>query len=90
LLHHESAGVEWFNKERFEELCEWLTLLLLIEGYKVPLTSRVVSTKMGEAERAVSLGVKLAQDVGYRSRLFVELPEQAVVKRAPLVKKQVK
>ena len=24
VLHHESDGIEWFNKERFEELCEWV------------------------------------------------------------------
>jgi hypothetical protein len=90
LLHHESDGVEWFNKERFEALNEWLALLLLLEKCKTPLSVRVVSTRMGEAERAISLGVKLAQDVGYRSRLFAELPEKVVARRAPLVKKQEK
>jgi hypothetical protein len=90
LLHHESAGVEWFNKERFEALYEWLTLLILVEGCsKSPASARVVSTKMGEAERAISLGVKLAQDVGYRSSLFVELPEEAVKPRVPRIKKLV-
>ena len=90
LLHHESEGVEWFNKERFEELYEWLTLLLLVEGCCAPLSARALSTEMAEAERAISLGVKLAQDVGYRSWLFAGLPEKAVVKRTPPVKKQVK
>ena len=86
MLHHESDGVAWFNKERFEELYEWLTLLLLVEECKAPLSARVVSTRMGEAERAISLGVKLAQDVGYRSRLFVELPEKGVSRSSPKVK----
>jgi len=81
MLHHESDGVEWFNKERFEELCEWTTLLLLVEGLGATATARTVSTRMGEAERALALGAKLAQDVGYRSRLFMELPEKVVTKR---------
>jgi len=90
LLHHESDGIEWFNKERFEELCEWLTLLLLMEGIGATSTARSVSTKMGEAERAMGQCVKLAQDVGYRSRLFVELPVKVVTRRPPPVRKQVK
>ena len=87
LLHHDSGGIEWFNKERFEELCEWITLLMLIEGCSVPLTARAVTARMGGAERAICLNVKLAQDVGYRSRLFSELPEKAAVRRTPRVKK---
>lgn len=90
LLHHESAGVEWFNKERFEELYEWLTLLLLVEGCTETLSARVASTRLAEAERGIAQGVKLAQDVGYRSRLFAGLPEKVVAKRTPPVKKQVK
>ncbi len=89
LQHHISDGVAWFNKERFEELHEWLTLILLIETFATPASARAVSTKMAEAERAITLGVKLAEDVGYRSRLFVELPEKAVVKRTSPVKKVV-
>ncbi|MDD2898284.1 MAG: alpha-amylase family glycosyl hydrolase [Desulfuromonadaceae bacterium] len=80
LLHHESNGVEWFNKERFEELYEWLTLLLLIERCRAPLSARVVATKMGEAERSLRQGIKLAQDSGYRSRLFAVLPSERVAK----------
>lgn len=89
MLNHESDGIEWFNKERFEELCEWITLLLLVEAFSAASSARVVSTRMGEAERSLNLGVKLAQDVGYRSRLFVELPEKAVSRRTSGVKKPV-
>jgi glycosidase len=90
LLNHESEGIEWFNKERFEELTEWMTLVLLVEGCAAPLTARVVSMRIGAAERALRLGAKLAQDVGYRSRLFAGLPEKVVAKSPPPVKKQVK
>ncbi len=89
LLNHESEGITWFNKERFEELCEWLMLILLVEECKSPSSARVVTTKMGESERGIALGVKLAQDVGYRSRLFVELPEKAVTRRTLKTKKPV-
>ncbi|MGB9082241.1 MAG: alpha-amylase family glycosyl hydrolase, partial [Desulfuromonadaceae bacterium] len=87
---HDSGGVEWFNKERFEELCEWMTLLLVVMECSAPSTARALSTRMGAAERSLCLGVKLAQNVGYRSRLFVELPEKVAIKRPPLVKKLVK
>jgi hypothetical protein len=76
LLNHKSDGTEWFNKECFEELYNWLTLLLLVEGCKFPISARTVSLRMAEAERAINLGVKLAHDVGYRSRLFVGVPEK--------------
>ncbi|MDD2850318.1 MAG: alpha-amylase family glycosyl hydrolase [Desulfuromonadaceae bacterium] len=89
LQHHESAGVEWFNKERFEELCEWQALLLLVEHCKGAVSSRFVSTKMNEAERAICQGVNLAQDVGYRSRLFVELTEKTETPRTRGAKKTV-
>ena len=87
LLHHESDGVAWFNKERFEELYEWLTLLLLVEECKAPLSARIVSARMGKAERALCRGEKLAQDVGYRSRLFVELPDTDCSRRSTGAKK---
>ncbi len=77
LQHHISDNVAWFNKERFEELHEWLTLLLLVDECTTPVSARAVSTRMGEAERVITRGMKLAQDVGYRSRLFTELSEKA-------------
>ena len=87
MLLHESGGVEWFNKERFEELHEWLVLILLLEEYSSTVSARVVSTEMGEVERALNLGAKLAQDVGYRSKMFVELLEKVPGKGPAKVKK---
>lgn len=80
LLIHESGGIEWFNKERFEELCEWIEPLLLVDGYKTTLSVRVVSMRMGAAERALSQVISMAHDVGYRSRVFTELQEKAVTR----------
>ncbi len=87
LLHHESEGTEWFNKERFEELSEWVTLLLLVAGGDVALTARSVSTRTGAAERSLALAATLARDVGYRSRLFSELPEKTLKPRRSVGKK---
>ena len=78
ILNHESEGVEWFNKERFEELAEWSMLLQLVDGCSGTAATRVISAKMGAAERSLCLGVKLAEDAGYRSRVFAELPEKDV------------
>jgi hypothetical protein len=89
VLHHESDGVEWFNKERFEELFEWLSLLLLLEGCTSP-SARTITTRMGEAERTIVSGMKRAQDTGYRSRLFSKLPEKTVANQKPPIKKSLK
>jgi glycosidase len=86
LMNHESDGVEWFNKERFEELCEWTTLLLLLEECSIANSAKVVTTKMGVAERELSKVINLAQDTGYRSTLFTELPEKLTRIRTPRFK----
>ncbi len=87
LLNHESDGIEWFNKERFEELSEWITLLALLEGCDVPLSTKLASARMGAAERTLDLGIKLAGDAGYRSLLFVGLSEKPIIQRAQRPKK---
>jgi glycosidase len=72
--HHICDGVEWFNKERFEELYEWMALALLLEGCGAAPAARTITAQMGKAERDINLGVKLAADAGYRSRLFTGMP----------------
>jgi hypothetical protein len=76
MQHHVSDGVEWFNKERFEELYEWLTLLVAVEKCATTTAARTISAHMVEAEQSIVAGVKLAQDAGYRSRLFISMPEK--------------
>jgi hypothetical protein len=87
MLNHESGGIVWFNKERFEELSEWVILLLLLGRCDSSLSARALSARMGAAERAITQGAKSAQDVGYRSQLFVVLPVKVVIRRTPRVKK---
>jgi hypothetical protein len=45
---------------------------------------------MGAAERSLALAERLALDVGYRSRLFCEMPEKAVIPRITRAKKSAK
>ena len=62
----------------------YLTLLLLLEECQLPLVARAVTTKMATAEQALLLGAKLAQDAGYRSRLFAELQLPVKTVRRPV------
>jgi glycosidase len=86
ILNHESEGIEWFNKERFEELCVWVTVLHLLDDIEVSKPN-VLSTKTGAAERTIGVAVKLAKDVGYRSRLFTAQSEKGIRKSPPKAKK---
>jgi glycosidase len=90
LLIHESDGIEWFNKERYEELSEWITVLMLLEVCRTfALSARSIVTKLGAAERSLGLASKLAHDVGYRSRLFAELSDKTVILPTSRPKKKV-
>jgi hypothetical protein len=67
---HESGGVEWFNKERFEELGEWQAIIELIDSGKLPMSSGVVSAAMIKAENALKQSCELAAHAGYRTGLY--------------------
>jgi glycosidase len=70
---HESGGVEWFNKERFEELAEWLSILSLLVPDKLSLTAGNLSTLAIEAEKELNRFIALAAHAGYRTELFLHL-----------------
>jgi glycosidase len=70
---HESAGVEWFNKERFEELAEWLTILRFLMPDKLSPASSRLSTLAAKAEREFSHHIGMAVHAGYRTGLFLQL-----------------
>ncbi len=74
LRYHRSEGIEWFNKERFEELCSWVSQLIAVEEGTAPFSPRMAAARLGAAERSLALVIKQGGDVGYRSRLFMELP----------------
>jgi hypothetical protein len=70
---HESGGVEWFNKERFEELAEWLSIVSLLVPDKLSLTAGNLSTLAAEAEKELNRSIALAAHAGYRTGLFLNL-----------------
>ncbi len=78
MMVHTSGGVEWFNKERFEELSEWLAVgSLTLLADKRP-AERTVAAWMAAAERDLKQRAELAAHAGYRTALFQRLLETAV------------
>jgi glycosidase len=77
MLVHESGGVEWFNKERFEELLEWLVVIGLVEMGKKRPASRTVSAWLTSTSAGQRSCFDLAVHAGYRTHLFMSLLEPA-------------
>jgi hypothetical protein len=72
---HESGGTEWFNKERFEELLEWFSIVALMEGAARKPAPRTISTLLG---RLAAENLRLnesAAHAGYRTKLLLRLLE---------------
>jgi hypothetical protein len=67
---HESKGTEWFSKERFEELGEWLAITGLIDSGTLPISSGVVTAAMIKAEDVLNQSCELAAAAGYRTGLY--------------------
>jgi glycosidase len=67
---HESRGTEWFNKERFEELGEWLAMLSLIASASRAEPAASVSAAMVKAENMLNYSKELAAHAGYRTGLY--------------------
>ncbi|MDD5285790.1 MAG: hypothetical protein PHD54_08010, partial [Desulfuromonadaceae bacterium] len=70
---HESRGIEWFNKERFEELAEWLAIRGIIDAGMLPKPSSTISAAMVEAENTLNQSCELAASAGYRTALYRRL-----------------
>lgn len=70
---HENGGVEWFNKERFEELLEWSSILdFIIADQQSPATGNL-SAPAAQAERELKQSIVLADQAGYRTGLFLSI-----------------
>ena len=67
---HESRGVEWFNKENFEELAEWLVIAGLINAGNLPKPPSVISAEMVGAENELLRSTELAARAAYRTILY--------------------
>jgi len=68
MLVHDSGGVEWFNKERFEELAAWLALLSLIDGAAEISPARVTAAATQYRKQC-----DMAVHAGYRVHLYRDL-----------------
>jgi hypothetical protein len=75
MLIHDSDGVEWFNKERFEELAEWFAVIGLVKLALKRPAGRTVSAWLSVAGRELDASTALAAHAGYRSSLFQQLLE---------------
>ena len=67
---HENRGTEWFNKERFEEIAEWLAILSLIESDLPASSNGATSSAMAKAENMLNHSKELATHAGYRTALY--------------------
>jgi hypothetical protein len=84
---HESDGVEWFNRERFEEFSEWLALLAVLLPDKFTLTAGNLSTAAIQAERELTRSIGMAAHVGYRTGLYLQMSSSA--EKSPATEKTV-
>lgn len=74
---HESRGAEWFNKERFEELGEWLAVVGFVDAVKPKLSVATVLAAMAKAQNVLNRSFELAALAGYRTgqyrRMYAQL-----------------
>ncbi|MDD5286898.1 MAG: hypothetical protein PHD54_13670, partial [Desulfuromonadaceae bacterium] len=90
---HESSGTEWFNKERFEDLAEWLSVLDFLLPDKLQLATSNLSAVAAKAERGLNRSIALAAHAGYRTGLFLDLlrtPEKSEPAEKLSAKKRIK
>ena len=73
MLVHESNGVSWFNKERFEELTTWLFIIRLCDMASRQTSMRTFLTWCGTSGRKLQYLAELAAHAGYRTALFLGL-----------------
>jgi hypothetical protein len=73
MLVHESGGITWFNKERFEELILWLYIIKLCDVAAQKPAARTLSAWCGASGRELQRLAELAAHAGYRTALFQNL-----------------
>ncbi|HQB39797.1 MAG TPA: alpha-amylase family glycosyl hydrolase [Deltaproteobacteria bacterium] len=69
---HESGGMVWFNKERFEALINWLALIELYDTIASP-PGRAVSSRLAAVAQQWADMLDSAAHAGYRTQLFLTL-----------------
>ncbi len=73
LLVHDSDGVNWFNRERFETLATWLFIIRLCGMASRRPSARAISSWCAASGRELRRLIELAEHTGYRTTLFTSL-----------------
>jgi hypothetical protein len=83
LLVHESSGVEWFNKERFDDLLIWSSAITLSVLATQQPAARTISGWLAKSALQNSKISELAAHAGYRTALLANLLKPAEVHAGP-------
>jgi hypothetical protein len=83
LLVHENSGVEWFNKERFEDLLVWASAIALSELAVQRPATRAISGWLAKSALQNSKLSELAAHAGYRTALLANLLKPVEVHAGP-------
>lgn len=70
---HESRGLEWFNKEYFEELVVWLATTRLIDSGNFAQSPGIAAAELVDAETELNRACDLAGSAGYQTALYQRL-----------------
>jgi hypothetical protein len=88
---HESGGTEWFNKECYEELLEWFSLIALLGVAARKPAPRTITVRLGRLAAENRQLVELAAHAGYRAKLLLRLLEPVtIVTEAALISNKVR
>jgi hypothetical protein len=70
---HVSGGTEWFNKERYEELLEWFSIISLLERIASKPAARTIAAWLVRLSAENREQIELATQAGYRTKLLLQL-----------------
>lgn len=72
---HVSGGVEWFSKERFEDLVHWLFLTALVEPTGAPFDKRTAALELTRIHETSSAIIDSAGEAGYRVAVLLAVDD---------------
>ncbi len=72
VLLHESGGVEWFNRERFEDLMLWFYLIAVASIREKTVEMKQLPEEMARRHKPVMELISKAETAGYRLDILLE------------------
>ncbi len=72
---HVSGGVEWFSKERFEDLVHWLFLAALVEPTGAPFDKQTAVLELTRIHETSSAIIDSAGEAGYRVAVLLAVDD---------------